>query len=249
MVELEPLSFFPGETLPLVAEQETVFAILDALTGYIRSVLRPNAPLVGLVDRPLAFVDGRWLDTGFTLSENGVVEVGGVSRPDAVLVQAGAFFRDGSIELGQGSVVESGAYLAGPTVVGPGCQVRQGAYVRGACLFQADCVIGHATEVKHSLFLEGAKAGHFAYVGDSVLGREVNLGAGTKLANLRFDGRDVKVDIGGRVVETGRRKLGAILGNRVQTGCNSVTNPGTLVPSGGRVPGCAAVGPGLYGVD
>jgi len=89
--------------------------------------------------------------------------------------------------------------------------------------------VGHVTEVKHSIFLDDAKAGHFAYLGDTILGREVNLGAGTKMANLRFTGGDVPVRTPDGTLGTGLRKLGAILADQVQTGCNSVTNPGTLL--------------------
>jgi bifunctional N-acetylglucosamine-1-phosphate-uridyltransferase/glucosamine-1-phosphate-acetyltransferase GlmU-like protein len=90
-------------------------------------------------------------------------------------------------------------------------------------------VVGHTTEVKHSIFLDHAKAGHFAYLGDSILGREVNLGAGTKFANLRFLAGNVAVRTSEGLIDTGRRKFGAILGDRAQTGCNSVTNPGTVI--------------------
>ncbi len=250
MAELDPFYFFPDETFPLVVECQNVFEILNDLSQFISARLSPNVEsLVGFVDKTHVYVDGKWLDSGFRLAENGskpVVEVEGQRRPDAVLVQAGAFFHDAEIELSSGVVVESGAFLRGPTFVGPNSQVRQGAYIRGHCFFYGNCVIGHATEVKHSLFLSGAKAGHFAYVGDSILGREVNLGAGTKLANLRFDNSSVKIKIGDDLIDTGRRKLGAVLGNGVQTGCNSVTNPGTLIVPGARVPGCAIVGPGLF---
>jgi bifunctional N-acetylglucosamine-1-phosphate-uridyltransferase/glucosamine-1-phosphate-acetyltransferase GlmU-like protein len=90
-------------------------------------------------------------------------------------------------------------------------------------------VVGHVTEVKHSILLDGAKAGHFAYLGDSILGNQANLGAGTKLANLRFIKGDVAIKTDEGQINTGLRKLGAILGDHVQTGCNSVTNPGTLL--------------------
>ncbi|MCJ7603406.1 MAG: hypothetical protein MUO63_18140, partial [Desulfobulbaceae bacterium] len=91
------------------------------------------------------------------------------------------------------------------------------------------CVVGHVTEVKHTIFMDDAKAGHFAYLGDSILGNEVNLGAGTKLANLRFTPGNVKIRTANGPVDSGLRKFGAILGDFVQTGCNSVTNPGTLL--------------------
>jgi NDP-sugar pyrophosphorylase family protein len=89
--------------------------------------------------------------------------------------------------------------------------------------------VGHVTEVKHSIFFNGAKAGHFAYLGDSILGNAVNLGAGTKLANLRFTGGEVPVRTPNGTMATGLKKLGAIMADEVQTGCNSVTNPGTLL--------------------
>ena len=88
-------------------------------------------------------------------------------------------------------------------------------------------MVGHATEVKHSLLLPGAKAPHFNYVGDSILGRGVNLGAGCKLSNLRNDGREIRIHNLG--VDTGLRKFGAILGEGVQIGCNAVCSPGTVL--------------------
>ncbi len=146
-----------------------------------------------------------------------------------------------TIYIAPGSVVEAGAYIQGPCWIGSECTVRQGAYVRGNVITGSRCVIGHATEVKNALFLDGAQASHFAYVGDSILGADVNLGAGTKLANLKFDGGNVRVRVAGQRIDTGLRKFGAILGDRVQTGCNSVTNPGTLMgPDSGCHP-CVAV--------
>lgn len=145
------------------------------------------------------------------------------------------------ISIGKGSVVESGAYVKGPCIIGENCQVRHGAYIRGNVLVADKCVIGHATEVKNSIFFEGAQAGHFAYVGDSILGNRVNLGAGTKCANLRFDKKHVSVVWHDKKIETGLQKFGAILGDGVQTGCNSVTNPGTLVKKNRFIAPCAAV--------
>ena len=241
MSELSSALLFPGEEMELISQAPSLVSILDHLPVYIRDSIRPNVETVGLVQSPMVFVEGEWLHSGFRISDQGEVEVDGQVRKDAVVVQAGAYFADREIELGPGVVVESGAFIRGPSIIGRGTQVRQGAYIRGGCLIGAECVVGHATEVKNSIFLDGAKAGHFAYVGDSVLGVGVNLGAGTKLANLRFDGGVVV--LAGR--PTGRRKLGAFLGDGVQTGCNSVTNPGTVVLPGAWVPGGLAVGPGV----
>jgi NDP-sugar pyrophosphorylase family protein len=157
-------------------------------------------------------------------------------------VHPSAVLEGDDIAIGTGTVVEPGAYIQGPCIIGDDVEIRHGAYIRGNVIVGDGCVVGHATEVKGSVFLPGAKAGHFAYVGDSVLGRDVNLGAGTKLANLRLAGDEVCVRIGDLRVKTGLRKFGAILGDRVQTGCNSVTNPGTVLGQGALVHPCVAVG-------
>jgi NDP-sugar pyrophosphorylase family protein len=156
-----------------------------------------------------------------------------LSRPLGSLlgtVSEGAYLvNPESIFIGKGTVVEPGAYIKGPCIIGENCQIRHGAYIRGDLIAGNRCVIGHATEVKNSIFFDGAQAGHFAYVGDSILGNHVNLGAGTKCANLRFDNHHIPVIWKGRRIDSGLRKFGAIFGDRAQTGCNAVTNPGTLM--------------------
>ncbi|MDH3348840.1 MAG: hypothetical protein OEM02_12185, partial [Desulfobulbaceae bacterium] len=142
---------------------------------------------------------------------------------------AGVVIMGGGVLLGKGVLLESGALIKSPTVIGDRSEVRQGAYLRGSCLVGERCVVGHTTEVKNSIFLNDAKAGHFAYLGDTILGNEVNLGAGTKMANLRFLPGNVRVRTPEGLVDSGLRKFGAILGDRTQTGCNSVTSPGTVV--------------------
>ncbi len=147
----------------------------------------------------------------------------------ASVLMAGAVLAGGPLSIGKGVLVESGAFIKGPVIIGDQSEIRQGAYLRGHCLVGARCVVGHVTEVKHSIFLDDAKAGHFAYLGDSILGNGVNLGAGTKLANLRFTGGDVLVKTPAGPISSGLRKFGAILGDKAQTGCNAVTNPGTVL--------------------
>lgn len=133
------------------------------------------------------------------------------------------------ISIGLGSIIEPGAYIQGPCIIGKNSTVRHGAYMRGNVIVGDGCVIGHDTEVKNSIFLQGAMAGHFAYIGDSILGNKVNLGAGTKCANLKLDHSEVFVHYEGEKISTSLRKFGAILGDETQMGCNSVTNPGTLM--------------------
>ncbi len=147
----------------------------------------------------------------------------------ASLIMAGAVLCGNRIKIGKGVLIEAGALIKSPTILGDYNEVRQGAYIRGYCLTGCRCVIGHATEVKHSIFLNDAKAGHFAYLGDTILGNNVNLGAGTKMANLRFTGGAVPIKTPKGLIDSGLRKMGAILGDHAQTGCNSVTNPGTLL--------------------
>jgi len=153
---------------------------------------------------------------------------------------------DSDIYIGKGTVVEPGALLKGPTIIGDNTEVRQGAYIRGNCLIGNRCVVGHTTEVKTSIMLNNAKAGHFAYIGDSILGNGVNLGAGTKLANLKIIDVEMKLKAEGEVYKTGLRKLGAILGDNVETGCNSVTSPGTLLGKKSLVYPCVNVPGGYY---
>ncbi len=146
----------------------------------------------------------------------------------ASVIMAGAVLVGDKIDIGKGVLVETGAMIKSPAIIGDHTEVRQGAYLRGYTLAGKRCVIGHTTEVKHSIFLNDAKAGHFNYIGDSILGSDANLGAGTKLANLRFLDGNVRIRLKNEVVDTGMRKFGAILGDNTQTGCNSVTSPGTL---------------------
>jgi len=152
------------------------------------------------------------------------------------IIEKGAFLADDMIFIGEGTVVEAGATIKGPTIIGKNCQIRQGAYIRGGVITGDGCVIGHATEVKNSIFLNGSKAAHFAYVGDSILGNRVNLGAGTKLANLKIDTSIVMVkDSNGNKHNSGLKKLGAILSDDVEIGCNAVTSPGAFLGKNSRV--------------
>lgn len=174
-------------------------------------------------------------------------------------VAEGAFVApDQDIYIGPGAVVEAGALIAGPAYIGPGAQVRHGAYIRGNALIGAGAVVGHATEVKNSILLPGAHAPHFNYVGDSILGRGVNLGAGTKLSNLTVvsvkdaatgQRPTLKILIDGETFDTGLAKLGAILGDNVQTGCNSVLNPGVLIGPRSLVYANASLPKGYYPPD
>ena len=133
------------------------------------------------------------------------------------------------IRIGKNARIAPGAMLEGPLWLGDDVEIRTGAYVRGGCWIGDGSRIGANTEVKRSILLPEAKAPHLNYVGDSILGSDVNLGAGTVLSNFRHDGKQIVVPDGAARIATGRRKLGALLGDGVKTGCNSVLHPGVIV--------------------
>ena len=133
------------------------------------------------------------------------------------------------IVISAGARVHAGAVIEGPVFLGRDVQVLPGAYLRGGVWLGEGARVGANTEVKRAVFLPGARAPHLNYVGDSILGAGVNLGAGTILANFRHDGADIEIPVAGGRLATGRRKLGAVLGDNVKTGCNAVLYPGVVV--------------------
>lgn len=231
-----------------------VWTALDRLQDYLASFFQGTWPLAGrggMVEKPLIVVEGEVRDGDLNVrpsrSGNNVQAFDG-DRPleGAAIIMPGAYLFDDEIIIGARTVIEPGALIKGPTVLGEDTEVRQGAYIRGNCLIGSRCVVGHATEIKGSIMLDGAQAGHFAYIGDSILGLNVNLGAGTKLANLKMVPGTVMIPVNRKYHNTGRRKLGAILGDRTETGCNSVTSPGTLMGPGSIVYSGISVPGGYY---
>ena len=198
--------------------------------------------------QPLIFHEGRLqnavdctINYGDVTKGKLLVERNGKKLTGASVIMAGVVITGNKIQLGKGVLIESGALIKEPAIIGDQSEVRQGAYLRGYCLVGKRCVVGHTTEVKHSIFLNDAKAGHFAYLGDSILGCDANLGAGTKFANLRFLPGSIPVRTTNGLIDSGLRKFGAILGDRAQTGCNSVTSPGTVIgPEGILMPNTTA---------
>ncbi|MCX6934929.1 MAG: UDP-N-acetylglucosamine diphosphorylase [Verrucomicrobia bacterium] len=140
-----------------------------------------------------------------------------------------------NVFLGEGTVVEPGVYIRGPAWIGKNCEVRHGAYIRENVITGDGCVLGNSCEFKNCLLLSGAHVSHFSYVGDSVVGRDVNLGAGVILSNYRLDGKPIRVHLAGKVYETGLRKFGAMVGDAASVGCNAVLNPGSLIAKEARI--------------
>jgi len=141
----------------------------------------------------------------------------------------------GAVAIGKNSVIRSGAYIIGPVIIGEGCDIGPNCYIRPSTAIGDGCHIGAAVEVKNSIIMKGTKIPHHNYIGDSVIGEECNLGAGTKIANLRLDKRNIQVS----GIDTKRRKLGAIIGDHVETGINASINVGSMIGNN------AFIGPGV----
>ncbi|MCD6236977.1 MAG: NTP transferase domain-containing protein [Thermoplasmata archaeon] len=136
---------------------------------------------------------------------------------------------NGKVIIGEGSRVMNGSYIEGPVVIGRNCKIGPNCYIRPYTSIGDNCHIGNACEVKNSIIMSDSNIPHQNYVGDSIIGSNCNLGAGTKIANLRLDKRNIKVTINGKKIDTERRKLGVIMGDDVQTGINSMINVGALI--------------------
>lgn len=121
------------------------------------------------------------------------------------------------------------AYLGAPCIIGPDTEVRHCAFIRGSALVGAGCVVGNSVELKNVILFDGVQTPHYNYVGDSILGYRSHMGAGSITSNVKSDKTLVAVRDGETRLETGRKKFGAILGDQVEVGCNSVLNPGTVL--------------------
>lgn len=218
---------------------ELVWEVLRRIRPYLEDVIIPNIASLRkgdvLLPRTCVLFEGEVIYDGFEIIHGDATKgdlkvfMEGEELKGASVLFAGSVFFGDNISIGAGSVVEPGALIKGPVIIGGNTEVRQGAYIRGNCIVGDRCVVGHTTEIKNAVMLDNAKAGHFAYLGDSILGNNVNLGAGTKLANLKIIDAEVELVIKGELYKTGLRKFGAMLGDGVETGCNSVTSPGALI--------------------
>lgn len=174
-----------------------------------------------------------WRDVGraWELLEANVEALEGVERRLAGTIDPGADLR-GRVVVEPGARVDAGVVIEGPALVCEDATVGPNAYVRGGTVVGRGAHVGHAVEVKRSLLLPGATAGHLAYVGDSIVGHDANLGAGTVVANLRHDDEAVRVTVKGERVSTGRRKFGAVVGPDAKTGIDTGLAPGVTLGAG-----------------
>ncbi|OYR81078.1 glucose-1-phosphate thymidylyltransferase, partial [Halorubrum ezzemoulense] len=179
--------------------------------------------------------EGTWLDVGRPwelLEANELALAEYDDEPELAGTVEDDVHLHGPVVVEEGARVRSGAYVEGPALIREGADVGPNAYVRGATVIGPDAHVGHSVEVKNSVLMADASVGHLSYVGDSVLGRAVNFGAGTNVANLRHDGENVRLGVKGDRVDTGRRKLGVIVGDGAKTGINTSLNAGVVLGAG-----------------
>jgi bifunctional UDP-N-acetylglucosamine pyrophosphorylase/glucosamine-1-phosphate N-acetyltransferase len=133
------------------------------------------------------------------------------------------------VVIGKNTVIMNGCYIEGPVVIGSNCKIGPNCYIRPFTSIGDGCHIGNACEVKNSIVFDGSNIPHQNYVGDSIIGSGCNFGAGSKIANLRFDKKNIMVTLNGKKIDSKRHKLGVVMGDHVQTGINSMMNVGTMV--------------------
>ncbi len=176
-----------------------------------------------------------WIDVGRPwdlLEANELILRDAMRRVDGD-IEEGVVLK-GPVIVERGATVRSGAYIIGPAYIGPECVVGPNCFIRPYTCLVRKVKIGNAVEIKNSIIMEGTNIGHLSYVGDSVIGRRVNFGAGTITANLRHDNRPVKVTVKDQRVSSGRRKLGAIIGDNVKTGIGTSIGPGVVIHQDSR---------------
>lgn len=207
-----------------------IFDLIDQVRPSSRGELELTDALAKMIEeRSLhAHSLSYWRDVGYPwdmLDANEAL-MAHLSPTDEGTVEDGVVL-NGTVVIGEGSVIKSGTCIEGPCIIGRNCRIGPHAYIRGATSIGDDCHIGHSSEVKNSVIMSGTKIPHFNYIGDSVIGSGCNFGAGTKIANLRHDHAMVKVC--GK--DTRRKKFGAVVGDGVQFGINCSVNVGSMIGS------------------
>jgi len=130
------------------------------------------------------------------------------------------------------AVISDRATIVGPTIIGHKVEIRPGAYIRGSAIIGDGAVIGNSTEIKNAIIFNGAQLPHYNYVGDSIIGHKAHLGAGAIISNFRLDHGNIKIKAKDGKIDTGLRKMGALVGDFAEVGCNSVINPGSVIGRG-----------------
>ncbi|MBS7287988.1 MAG: NTP transferase domain-containing protein [Candidatus Freyarchaeota archaeon] len=208
------------------------------LTDTIQRMIDRGAPVIPCE------VEGWWVDIGYPWDLLRANELVMENKKEELVIHKSAKVEDGAtihppVHVGEESTIKAGAYIEGPAYIGRGSVIGPNCYIRPYTSIGNYCHIGNACEIKNSIIMDGTNVAHLSYVGDSIIGENVNLGAGTIIANLRFDGKNVASTVKGRKIDTGRRKMGAIIGGNVKTGIGVMLMPGVMIGSN------VMIGPGV----
>jgi bifunctional UDP-N-acetylglucosamine pyrophosphorylase/glucosamine-1-phosphate N-acetyltransferase len=217
--------------------RESIFDFISRTPLSVRKEFEITDSLQMLIDSGVAVgyspLGGRWIDIGYPwdllkANEHLLKELKGscegTVEPNATI--------KGEVVIGKGTLIRNGSYIEGPVVIGENCDIGPNCFIRPSTAIGNRARVGNAVEIKNTIIMEGTHVGHLSYVGDSVIGRRCNFGAGTKVANLRHDGKNIKVMVKGRIFDSGRRKLGVIMGDDVHTGINTSINIGMIMEKG-----------------
>ena len=143
--------------------------------------------------------------------------------------------REPGVWIARSAKVFASAYIAAPAIIDEGAEIRHCAFIRGNAIVGKNAVVGNSTELKNVILFDSVQVPHYNYVGDSILGYKAHMGAGSITSNVKSDKKLVVIKCGAEKIETGRKKVGAMLGDNVEVGCGSVLNPGTVIGKGARV--------------
>jgi bifunctional UDP-N-acetylglucosamine pyrophosphorylase/glucosamine-1-phosphate N-acetyltransferase len=217
--------------------RESIFELIEKTQPSIRNEYEITDSIQMLIDSGKAVgyspLQGKWIDIGYPwdllkANEHLLKDLKGSSEG---LVEPNATLK-GEVTVGKGTIVRNGSYIEGPVIIGENCDIGPNCFIRPSTAIGNNVRVGNAVEIKNTILMEKTHVGHLSYVGDSIIGRGCNFGAGTKVANLRHDGKNIKVMLKGRFIDSGRRKLGVIMGDDVHTGINTSINIGVIIRKG-----------------
>ena len=217
--------FWPSANLAKIIATYSKEAVIndknDNCIGWISDTdIKPNTENIISIDDDSLIISYPWELLAINseimdeMSEN---DISGTVREGVTI--------DGFVTIGEGSVILPGVYMEGNVIIGENCKIGPNCYFRGSSSVGNNCHIGQAVEIKNSIIMDGVGAGHLSYVGDSIIGENSNLGAGTITANFRHDGKNHRSEVDGEIIDTGRRKFGTIFGDDVHTGIHTSIYP------------------------
>lgn len=187
--------------------------------------------------------NGRWLSVGYAWNLLDVNErLLGEMKSTGIRgeVESNATIK-GNVSIGKGTVVKNGSYIEGPVIIGENCSIGPNCYIRSSTTIGNSCRIGNAVEIKNSIIMDKTRISHLSYLGDSVIGSDVNIGGGTIAANIRHDNQNIKSYVNKKLTDTGRRKFGTVIGDGVKTGMNTSIYPGRKIWPGKQTAPCQVI--------